>query len=46
MLLYGCIAVNGCNKSAFQTISGEKTPRNLSEVNKPSTYSGQYLSRR
>ncbi|CAQ89144.1 hypothetical protein EFER_1628 [Escherichia fergusonii ATCC 35469] len=46
VLLYGCIVVNGCNKSDFCDALYRKTPEKLSEVNKLSTYSGQYLSRR
>ncbi|EGE65666.1 hypothetical protein ECSTEC7V_1468 [Escherichia coli STEC_7v] len=44
MLLYGCIVVNGCNNSNFPYYLYTKTPQSLSEVNKLSTHSGQYLS--
>ncbi|EIN44271.1 hypothetical protein S11_2216 [Escherichia coli B26-1] len=44
VLLYGCIVVNGCNKSNFSGCLYTKTPQSLSEVNKLSTHSGQYLS--
>ncbi len=40
------IAVNGCKESPFSGCSAGKTRQCLSEINKPSTHSGQYLSRR
>ncbi len=45
VLLYGCIAVNGCNKSAFQTISAKNAEKfGAKSINHLPIR--QYLSRR